>query len=529
MSYENNLDLDADKQISDYILHDEIGSGGFAKVVQGIHIPTGEKVAIKIMDKIQLFTDPLNLRRVKTEISLLKIVRHKNIIKLYEVIETPQKIYLIMEYCEGGELFDYIVKKQNLTERQSCYFFHEIIDALEYLHSLNIVHRDLKPENLLLDKNNKKLSLKLIDFGISNTYTIKSLLTTPCGTASYAPPEMHKGEKYYGLLTDIWSAGVVLYAMVFGYLPFCDDDEDININNIIVGNYEIPSSASPELYDLLLHLLDINPLTRYDIDQIKLHPWYNIISSDNNRPGLVIGYHKIPVDERIINICKTYGYDPNRVRESVINNNYDNNSSIYYIILNKMKTMGIESISDLNSTEYLNYIRDPLNIFFNKQIIYDKNQYLEENKKNEIKYNNIYPCVNIQFSINSNINNGVKKKNKFNKYINNKKSKKSNKKNNILEIQRNLNYNINDTRKNNSSEKNNTYKQIIISSQKNKHKKRRLDNMNPIINTSFEKSRKKENDKMQKINNNNLIFQTNKTFYINSKMKMSGSDIIQMI
>ena len=342
MSYEDNFDLNVDNQISDYILHGEIGSGGFAKVVQGIHIPTGEKVAVKIMDKMQLFTDPLNLGRVKTEISILKIVRHKNIIKLYEVIETPQKIYLIMEYCEGGELFDYIVQKQHLTEKQACAFFHEILDALEYLHSINIVHRDIKPENLLLEKINKKISLKLIDFGISNIYTMHNLLITPCGTASYAPPEMHKGEKYYGLLTDIWSVGVVLYAMAFGYLPFCDDDEEINVKNIIEGNYEIPSSASPELYDLLLHLLDINPITRYDLDQIKMHPWYNMIDSNNNRPGLIIGYHKIPVDERIINICETYGYDTDKVRESVINNNYDNNSSIYYIILNKMKTMGIE-------------------------------------------------------------------------------------------------------------------------------------------------------------------------------------------
>ena len=522
MSYENNLDLDADKQISDYILHDEIGSGGFAKVVQGIHIPTGEKVAIKIMDKIQLFTDPLNLSRVKTEISLLKIVRHKNIIKLYEVIETPQKIYLIMEYCEGGELFDYIVKKQNLTERQSCYFFHEIIDALEYLHSLNIVHRDLKPENLLLDKTNKKLSLKIIDFGISNTYTMQSLLTTPCGTASYAPPEMHKGEKYYGLLTDIWSAGVVLYAMVFGYLPFCDDDEDININNIIAGNYEIPSSASPELYDLLLHILDINPLTRYDIEQIKLHPWYNMISSDNNRPGLVIGYHKIPVDERIINICKTYGYDPNKVRESVIKNNYDNNSSIYYIILNKMKSMGIESISDLNSSEYLNYINDPLNIFFNKQISCNTNQYsLDDNNKNEIKYQNIYPTVNIQFSINSNY---INKKNNFNNQNISKNIKKSIKKINILENKNNLNNNINERRNNNSCEKNNVYQKLTITNKKVKPQKKKLVKISQLINRSFEKSKKKENNKKQKINNNNLIFQTNKTFSINSKMKMNIND-----
>ena len=219
--------------IGDYLLNEELGSGGFAKVVQGIHIPTGEKVAVKIMDKAQIFSEPLNLNRIRREIAILKIVRHKNIIKLYELMETPHKIYLVMEYCNGGELFDYIVSKQHLTERQACRFFQEIIDSLEYLHSLNIVHRDIKPENLLLDTTGHHISLKLIDFGISNCYNPDKLLSTPCGTASYAPPEMHKGEEYYGLLSDVWSAGVVLYAMVFGYLPFCEEDEDTNINNII--------------------------------------------------------------------------------------------------------------------------------------------------------------------------------------------------------------------------------------------------------------------------------------------------------
>ena len=548
MSNEDNSDLTADKQISDYILHDEIGSGGFAKVVQGTHIPTGEKVAVKIIDKIILFTDPLNLRRVKTEISILKIVRHKNIIKLYEVIETPQKIYLIMEYCEGGELFDYIVQKQSLTERQACSFFHEIIDALEYLHSINIVHRDIKPENLLLDKINKKISIKLIDFGISNVYTMQNLLLTPCGTASYAPPEMHKGEKYYGLLTDIWSTGVVLYAMAFGYLPFCDDDEEININNIIEGNYEIPSSASPELYDLLLHLLDINPITRFDLEQIKLHPWYNLISSDNNRPGLIIGYHKIPVDERIINICETYGYDKDKVKESVINNNYDNNSSIYYIILNKMKTMGIESISDLNSNEYLNYISDPTNIFFgnNKNlntievdsiINYRSNLFLNNNNNNNLihhnfpstdsddsinfkckKYKNIFPTINIQFSIISNI----KKTKNNNSEIINKKEKykiKNKEKKNFLELDKSINRNDKKEIKMTSSYKNKiNHKRKIVSSKKRKNKKRKL-NISNINDNSNEEIKKKENIKKEKVNNNS-VFQTNKTFVINSKYKM---------
>ena len=560
MSYEDNFDLNADKQISDYILHDEIGSGGFAKVVKGIHIPTGEKVAVKIMNKIQLFTDPLNLRRVKTEISILKLVRHKNIIKLYEVIETPQKIYLIMEYCEGGELFDYIVQKQHLTERQACAFFHEIIDALEYLHSINIVHRDIKPENLLLDKINKKISLKLIDFGISNIYNMQNLLKTPCGTASYAPPEMHKGEKYYGLLTDIWSSGVVLYAMAFGYLPFCDDDEEINVTNIIEGNYEIPSSASPELYDLLIHLLDINPLTRYDIDQIKVHPWYNMISTNTNRPGLIVGYHKIPIDERIINVCQTYGYDANKVRESVINNSYDNNSSIYYIILNKMKAMGIESISDLNSPEFLNYINDPKNIFFSKTNLINNNPNLTNENKNtnnrnnnnilkngnhinlqlvtsfdsnnssknnkQKVYENIFPANNIQFCINSNeeTENQIK--------INNKEEEKDIQ----IELEKrnesapNIPQDLINTDKeekiNNLSDKNNIYKKKIGTSNRNKDKKKKLFIVSQIIDIPSENIKKKESKKIAKTdnNNNNLVFQTNKTFYVKSKYQMNYDD-----
>ena len=290
--------------IGDYLLSEELGSGGFAKVVQAIHIPTGERVAVKIMDKNQIFSEPLNLNRIRREIAILKIVRHKNIIKLYELMETPHKIYLVMEYCNGGELFDYIVSKQHLTEKQACHFFHEIIDSLEYLHSLNIVHRDIKPENLLLDTTQKQISLKLIDFGISNCYSPEKLLTTPCGTASYAPPEMHKGEEYYGLLSDVWSAGVVLYAMVFGYLPFCEDDEDTNITNIIEGNYEIPEEASPELADLLIHLLDINPLTRYDLEQIKKHPWFNIVKPYVSYPGVIEGYHRIPIDMKIVEACE---------------------------------------------------------------------------------------------------------------------------------------------------------------------------------------------------------------------------------
>ena len=356
-----------DKQVGDYLLNDELGSGGFGKVVLGTHIPTGEKVAIKIMDKEQILSDELNKERVLNEISILKIVRHNNIIKLYEVMETPQKIYLVMEYCDSGEMFDYIVSKQHLTENQACIFFQEIIDALTYLHSQNIVHRDVKPENILLQTFGNTLTCKLIDFGISRTYTLDKLITTPCGTASYAPPEMHRGEEYYGLLSDVWSAGVLLYAMAFGYLPFCEEDEDVNIDNIIKGNYEIPEEASPELTDLLKHIMDIDPLTRYDLDQIKKHPWYNLVSPPKCYPGLIIGYHKIPIDERILDVCKAYGFNRDEVEKSVKENKYDNKSSIYYIILAKMKREGYDSISDLFSQDYLNYINNKDNLLPKKE------------------------------------------------------------------------------------------------------------------------------------------------------------------
>ena len=377
MSSENN------KQIGDYLLNEEIGSGGFAKVVLGIHIPTGEKVAIKIMDKQQILSDELNKERVLSEISILKIVRHNNIIKLYEVMETPQKIYLVMEYCDGGELFDYIVSKQHLSEKQACVFFQELIDALTYLHSQNIVHRDVKPENILLESSGKSLTCKLIDFGISRTYTLDKLITTPCGTASYAPPEMHRGEEYYGLLSDVWSAGVLLYAMAFGYLPFCEEDEDTNIDNIIKGNYEIPEEASPELNDFLLHILDIDPLSRYDLEQIKKHPWYNLVTPVKSLPGIIIGHHKIPIDDRILNVCEAYGFNKDEVMESVKDNKYDNKSSIYYIILNKMKREGYDSISDLYSEDYLEYIKNPDNII--KKEDNENTNNAEEEKKEEKK------------------------------------------------------------------------------------------------------------------------------------------------
>lgn len=157
--------------------------------------------------------------RVTREIDILKLIRHPNIIQLFEIIETPKQLFLIMEYVSGGELFDYIVKKQKLKEDEASDFFQQIICGIEYLHELGIVHRDLKPENLLLDHQKQ---IKLVDFGLSNTYKQGETLKTACGSPCYAAPEMIEGKAYYGSRVDVWSTGVILFAMVAGYLPFED-------------------------------------------------------------------------------------------------------------------------------------------------------------------------------------------------------------------------------------------------------------------------------------------------------------------
>ena len=506
--------------IGDYLLNEELGSGGFAKVVQGIHIPTGEKVAVKIMDKAQIFSEPLNLTRIQREIAILKIVRHKNIIKLYELMETPNKIYLVMEYCNGGELFDYIVSKQHLTERQACRFFQEIINSIEYLHSLNIVHRDLKPENLLLDKINNKITLKLIDFGISNCYSPEKLLTTPCGTASYAPPEMHKGEEYYGLLTDLWSAGVVLYAMAFGYLPFCEDDEDTNINNIIDGNYEIPEEASPELTDLLLHLLDINPLTRFDLDQIKQHPWFNIVKPYKFIPGVIEGYHRIPIDMKIVEACEQYGYDKEKVIESVKNCKYNRNSSVYYIILSKMKREGYHSISDLCSDEFLTYIKDPINIVYKGDE--DDSELKEDNNKND--------AYNLTDKKNHNNKKTIKEFENSDKKMNLISRHQSHPINeNSLKFNMDLSIQLKEEKKTNKNKENKKNDKNLIENINNKNKQK-SDEHNKIISPIYKKPKVKgknnRNGKKADLNNPDYIqMKNNITISISNQTHKSNYNI----
>ncbi|XP_077427011.1 maternal embryonic leucine zipper kinase [Vanacampus margaritifer] len=260
-----------------YEVYDTIGSGGFAKVKLGRHIQTGEKVAIKIMNKKDLGED---LPRVKVEIEAMKNLSHQHICRLYQVIESPTQIFMILEYCPGGELFDYIIAKDRLSEEETRVFFRQIVSAMAYVHSQGYAHRDLKPENLLIDGDH---NLKLIDFGLCAKPKggLGYELMTCCGSPAYAAPELIQGKAYIGSEADVWSMGVLLFALLCGYLPFDDDNCMVLYRKIMRGQYDNPSWLSTGSILLLNQMMQVDPKLRLAVQQLLEHPW---VMKDYNSP-----------------------------------------------------------------------------------------------------------------------------------------------------------------------------------------------------------------------------------------------------
>eukprot|EP00397_Hematodinium_sp_SG-2012_P002623 GEMP01002631.1.p1 GENE.GEMP01002631.1~~GEMP01002631.1.p1 ORF type:complete len:815 (-),score=126.14 GEMP01002631.1:1863-4307(-) len=257
--------------IGHYIIGKTIGEGTFGKVKLGVHILTGENVAVKVLEKNRIL-DVADVERVAREIHILKLIRHPHIVQLYEIIETHKQLYLIMEYASGGELFDYIVAKSRLREREAVKLFHQILDGVYKVHEMGVVHRDLKPENLLLDE---KKNIKIVDFGLSNSFRKDQLLKTACGSPCYAAPEMISGRRYVPSLCDIWSCGVILFAMVSGYLPFEDKETARLYKKILGAQYQCPNDISSRVRELIAGILCTDPQRRMTARLIRQNPWYN--------------------------------------------------------------------------------------------------------------------------------------------------------------------------------------------------------------------------------------------------------------
>lgn len=234
------------------------------------HVLTGHKVAIKILNRKKIKAIDME-EKVRREIKILRLFMHPHIIRLYEILETPHDIFLVMEYVKSGELFDYIVEKGRLGENEARHFFQQIISGVEYCHRNMVVHRDLKPENLLLDSRN---SVKIADFGLSNVMRDGHFLKTSCGSPNYAAPEVISGKLYSGPEVDVWSCGVILYALLCGSLPFDDESIPNLFKKIKGGIYSLPSHLSPGARDLISRMLLVDPLKRITMAEIRHHPWF---------------------------------------------------------------------------------------------------------------------------------------------------------------------------------------------------------------------------------------------------------------
>ncbi|KAL1139697.1 hypothetical protein AAG570_006675 [Ranatra chinensis] len=315
-----------------YEVEKTIGTGGFAKVKLGTHILTGEKVAIKIMEKECLGDD---YPRVRIELEALKSISHHHICKLYQVIETPTHFFMIMEYCSGGELFDHIVEKNKLSESESRMFFRQILSAVAYLHSKGYVHRDLKPENILLDKD---LNIKLIDFGLCAKPEggMETHLQTSCGSPTYAAPELIKGRKYIGSEVDVWSLGVLLFALLCGFLPFDCDTIDSLYKKILSGKYDEPSWLSKESREVIRRMLQVDPSKRIKVEDLLSHSWMTMGCYE---PVTFSSLHELQErDEEVIDLMATYyGVSGKAMSQRLGEWRYDYDTATYHLMLARKK------------------------------------------------------------------------------------------------------------------------------------------------------------------------------------------------
>ncbi|KAK0238685.1 kinase-like domain-containing protein [Armillaria nabsnona] len=278
---------DDPKMIGCWKLGRTIGKGSSGRVKLARHSKTGQMAAVKIIRKSFLFSRMESLdnaeedvarleQALQREIVIMKLVDHPNIMKLYDVWDTANHLYLILEHVQGGELFDYLCEKGRLSPSEALRYFQQIIAAVDYCHRFNIVHRDLKPENILLDAQS---NVKLADFGMA-AWRPDRMLQTSCGSPHYAAPEIVNGEVYDGAASDIWSCGIVLHAMLAGRLPFDDDDCLRLLEKVRVGKFEMPDDIDPLAQDLIAKMLVKDVKKRLTMSGVQSHPFFTSRSFD---------------------------------------------------------------------------------------------------------------------------------------------------------------------------------------------------------------------------------------------------------
>ncbi|XP_032958245.1 serine/threonine-protein kinase MARK2-like, partial [Rhinolophus ferrumequinum] len=317
------------RRLDHYELLDTIGEGRHGKVKLGRHILTGTQVAIKIIQRQGVHTDPRGgLREVRCMLGL----RHPNIVQLFEVIDTDKSAFLIMEHASRGNLGRYLEIHGRMEESAARRTFRQLVSAVHYCHGKGIIHRDVKPQNVLLDRN---LDARLADFSLSTPFN-GSKLSTFCGTPLYTAPELFQGEEYDGPPVDIWSLGVVLYHMVTGTTPFKGKDLMQLVKQIKSGIYAVPQYLTVELQHLLGKLITRNPADRSSLTDILPDLWLNSGYLEELRPFAEPDSYDL--DPHVERQMLHMGFEREDIQNALAQNTYDNNIMATYLMLTAEKS-----------------------------------------------------------------------------------------------------------------------------------------------------------------------------------------------
>ncbi|CAM9850804.1 unnamed protein product [Pylaiella littoralis] len=302
------------KTVGKYQVGKTIGEGTFGKVKLAVNTETGEKMAIKVLDKSIIQRQNMGAQ-VKREISIMKLVRHPYVVQLREVLASSSKIFLVCELITGGELFDKIVEKQRFTEDEARFYFRQLLEGMEYCHSQGVCHRDLKPENILLDGAG---NVKISDFGLSNLYSggddeALKLLHTTCGTPNYVAPEVLADKGYDGRMADVWSMGVILYVLLAGFLPFDEPSMSTLFSKIQAADFSYPRWFSPEARSIIDRILVPDPAQRLSLAQMKAHPFWEagtVVEMSTSTPDVIVP------TEAEVNSAVQEGVEPEKTEQT---------------------------------------------------------------------------------------------------------------------------------------------------------------------------------------------------------------------
>ncbi|KAJ3040300.1 Map microtubule affinity-regulating kinase [Rhizophlyctis rosea] len=308
-------DAESGPYLDRFMVQRVLGEGSYGKVKLAYDMVGNRTVALKIIQKSTL-KKTSHITRLKREVRIMRLLHHPNITQLYDVIETEREIVLVMEHVEGGELFDYIVAHKRLKEKIARRLFRQIVSAVDYCHQSSIIHRDLKPENILLDNDR---NVKIIDFGFVKLYDREDMLKTFCGSPFYASPEMILGKQYIGPEVDIWSMGVILFALLNGHLPFRDANTTELYRKISHGVYETQTQyMTPVSADLIKMMLTVDPENRASLEIVRRHPWVNE-GYDGPPESLVPPRPKAITDPDALILGKfpMYGFETNAGEENL--------------------------------------------------------------------------------------------------------------------------------------------------------------------------------------------------------------------